>query len=325
MSCAARTSPRGVWLALVLALAGLATVARIWSDTGLDGAGVAAGLGAACCLAAFYLLSKHTIVERRLHSLTLSFWMFATASLFWAVAQPWWDFDLGVLGESVSLLGALEDVTVPLWLPVAWIIVLATLVPYALSVAALVHLSPTATGIVGMGEPVVAATVAWVWLGQSLTPSSCSAPGSCSSRWRSCSCSRARRGPVRPGRQLTQAASGSRSVVVVVGRGSPGRSELPPSPFDPFGQVPVATTGDARLLGPTIEDAASAAKRRRRRQDTDGGGGDGSGEVGGDAARTLGIVEAEGAVHPVPEHAPESPGGRRSARSCGTSRYWFSS
>ena len=54
----------------------------------------------------------------------------------------------------------------PLWLPVAWIIVLATLVPYALAVAALAHLSPTTTGIVGMGEPVVAAAVAWIWLGQ---------------------------------------------------------------------------------------------------------------------------------------------------------------
>jgi len=161
---------RGVWSALVLALAGLATVARIWSDTGLDGVGVAAGLGAACCLAAFYLLSEHAIVERRLHPLTLSFWMFATASMFWAVAQPWWDFDPGVLGESTSLLGALEDLHVPLWLPIAWIVLLATLVPYALSVAALAHLSPTATGIVGMGEPVVAATVAWVWLGQSLAP-----------------------------------------------------------------------------------------------------------------------------------------------------------
>jgi drug/metabolite transporter (DMT)-like permease len=159
----------GVWLALVLALVGLATVARIWSDTGLDGVGVLAGLGAACCLAAFYLLSKHALTTRRLHSLTLSFWMFATASMFWAVAQPWWDFDVAVLGRSVSLQGALEDLSVPLWVPVAWIIVLATLVPYALAVAALAHLSPTTTGIVGMTEPVIASAVAWVWLGQSLT------------------------------------------------------------------------------------------------------------------------------------------------------------
>jgi drug/metabolite transporter (DMT)-like permease len=160
---------RGVWFALALALAGLATVARVWSDTGLDGTGVLAGLGAACCLAAFYLLSKHVISTRGLHPLTLSFWMFATASAFWAVVQPWWDFAPSSLTAAVSLQGALADVAVPLWLPVAWIVVLATLVPYALALAALAHLSPTATGIVGMGEPVIAAAVAWVWLGQTLT------------------------------------------------------------------------------------------------------------------------------------------------------------
>ena len=161
---------RGVWLALVLALAGLATVARIWSDTGLNGVGVAAGLGAACCLAAFYLLSEHAIVERRLHPLTLSFWMFATASMFWAVAQPWWDFDPGVLGESTSLLGASRTSTSRCGCRSPGSSCWPRSCRTRSSVAALAHLSPTATGIVGMGEPVVAATVAWVWLGQSLAP-----------------------------------------------------------------------------------------------------------------------------------------------------------
>ena len=160
---------RAVWFALGLALVGLATVAQVWSDTGLDGVGVAAGLGAACCLAAFFLLSKHALTTRGLHPLTLALWMFVTAAIWWAVVQPWWQFDASSLGDRVSLQGALEDVAVPLWLPVAWIIVLATLVPYALALAALAHLSPTTTGIVGMSEPVVAAAVAWIWLGQALS------------------------------------------------------------------------------------------------------------------------------------------------------------
>ena len=160
---------RAVWFALGLALVGLATVAQVWTDSGLDGVGVAAGLGAACCLAAFYLLSKHALTTRGLHPLTLALWMFVTAAIWWAVVQPWWLFDVSSLGDRVSLQGALEDVAVPLWLPVAWIIVLATLVPYALALAALAHLSPTTTGIVGMSEPVVAAAVAWLWLGQALS------------------------------------------------------------------------------------------------------------------------------------------------------------
>ena len=161
---------RGVWLALGLALVGLAIVARVWSDTGLDGVGVLAGLGAACCLAAFYLLSKHALTTRRLHSLTLSFWMFATASMFWAVAQPWWDFDV-VDARRVGLAAGRARRRRPCRCGCPWrgSSCWRTLVPYALAVAALAHLSPTATGIVGMTEPVIAAAVAWVWLGQSLT------------------------------------------------------------------------------------------------------------------------------------------------------------
>ena len=57
----------------------------------------------------------------------------------------------------------------PVWAAVLWVIVLGTLVPYALEIAALRHLSPTTTGVVGMSEPVLAAAIAWVWLGQTLT------------------------------------------------------------------------------------------------------------------------------------------------------------
>jgi drug/metabolite transporter (DMT)-like permease len=41
-------------------------------------------------------------------------------------------------------------------------------VPYALEVASLRHLAPTVTGLVAMVEPVVAAAVAWWWLGEVL-------------------------------------------------------------------------------------------------------------------------------------------------------------
>jgi drug/metabolite transporter (DMT)-like permease len=153
---------RRVWLALGLALGGLGMMAQVWRDVGLDPVGVAAGLGAATCLATFYLLGKQT-VERR-DPLTLSFWMFAFAALFWAVVQPWWTFDVSTLGQQTPLLGAFDGVEVPVWLALAWIVGLGTLAPYALEVAALRHLSPTTTGVVGMLEPVLAAAVAWLWL-----------------------------------------------------------------------------------------------------------------------------------------------------------------
>ena len=123
---------RRVWLALGIALAGLALVAEVWRDAGLDPIGVAAGFGAAACLATFYLLSKHTL-ERR-DPLSLSFWMFLFAALFWAVAQPWSSFDASVLAEQTSLLGALDAVTVPVWAALGWVVVLGTLAPYTLEV-----------------------------------------------------------------------------------------------------------------------------------------------------------------------------------------------
>jgi drug/metabolite transporter (DMT)-like permease len=157
---------RQVWLALGIALAGLALVAQIWRDAGLDPVGVAAGLGAAACLATFYLLAQHT-VERR-DPLNLAFWMFAFAAGFWSILQPWWRFDAGVLAERTSLLGRLDGVEAPVWAALAWVVVLGTLAPYALEVAALRHLPATTTGIIGMIEPVVAAAVAWLWLEQVL-------------------------------------------------------------------------------------------------------------------------------------------------------------
>lgn len=163
------TLATSVWLGLGAAVVGLALVARVGGGGGLDAVGVAAGFAAAACLATFYLVAKHSLGAR--DPISVSWWMFVVASVFWAIVQPWWQFDVALLGRDVSLLGQLADVTVPLWLPVAWIVVLGTLVPYALTMGALHHLTPTTTGIVGMVEPVVAAAVAWAWLAQALTPS----------------------------------------------------------------------------------------------------------------------------------------------------------
>jgi drug/metabolite transporter (DMT)-like permease len=156
------------WLALALALMGLALVAQVWHDTGLDPVGMAAGLGAAACLATYFLVGSHTAATRDPASLT--FYMFAFGALFWAVATPWWTFDPSVLTGDTSMLGAFDTVVTPVWVGITWVILLGTLVPYSLNLAALQHISPTAVGVVGMSEPVAAGLVAWAWLGQALTP-----------------------------------------------------------------------------------------------------------------------------------------------------------
>jgi drug/metabolite transporter (DMT)-like permease len=157
---------RRLWLALALSLSGLVFVAEVWEDGGsLDPLGVAAGLGAAVCLAAYFLLG-----ERGTHSrdpVALTCWSFVAAALFWSVAAPWWQFDAAVLGERVPVsLGSLE---LPLWLLVGWIVVMGAIVPFWLSIAALRHLPPTTAGLVATIEPVFASIVAWLWVEQVLS------------------------------------------------------------------------------------------------------------------------------------------------------------
>jgi drug/metabolite transporter (DMT)-like permease len=97
----------------------------------------------------------------------LTCWSFVAAALFWAAAAPWWQFDAGVLAERVPVsAGSLQ---LPLWLLVAWIVVLGAIVPFWLSISALRHLAPTAAGLVATVEPVFASIVAWLWVEQVLT------------------------------------------------------------------------------------------------------------------------------------------------------------
>jgi drug/metabolite transporter (DMT)-like permease len=159
---------RRTWLAIGLAFSGLALVAQVWRDSGLDPFGIAAGLAAAACLATYFVVGARAAASRDPASLT--FYMFAFGALFWAVARPWWSFDSAEFAMTTSLLGVLDEVAVPVWIGVAWVIALGTLAPYSLNLAALRHVPPTTVGAVGMCEPVVAAVVAWAWLGQALRP-----------------------------------------------------------------------------------------------------------------------------------------------------------
>jgi drug/metabolite transporter (DMT)-like permease len=158
---------RRVWAALALALAGLALVAEVWEDARLDTVGVTAGLLAAGALATYFLVGEHATGRRDALSLTCI--SLGVAAAFWAIAQPWWGFPFDELWQSVSLQGALESTTAPVWLLSLWMIVLGTILPFALSLGALHHLPATRVSIVAMVEVVLASIVAWVWLEETLS------------------------------------------------------------------------------------------------------------------------------------------------------------
>jgi drug/metabolite transporter (DMT)-like permease len=158
---------RRVWAALALALAGLVLVAEVWRDFRLDTVGVAAGLLAAGALATYYLAGEHQTARR--DALSLTCLSLGVAAVFWAVLQPWWSFPLDELGSTVSLDGALETASAPVWALGLWVVVPGTILPFALSLGALHHLPATRVATVSMLEVLLASIVAWAWLGETLS------------------------------------------------------------------------------------------------------------------------------------------------------------
>jgi drug/metabolite transporter (DMT)-like permease len=73
------------------------------------------------------------------------------------------------MDDRISLSGRLEAVHLPLGLLVAWVIVLGTLVPFAMLVTALHALPAARVTLLSTWEPVSGGLIAWAWLDESLT------------------------------------------------------------------------------------------------------------------------------------------------------------
>lgn len=155
---------RRVWAALALALAGVLLIVNVHGGVAISAAGVAFGLAAAVAYAVYVLLAERVIGDR--DAVSLLFFGFGIATIFWSAIVPWWTFPGRQVGADVSLLGHLASRHLPVWALMAWMIVLGTIAPFFLIVSALRHLSATRVAIVAMLEPVTAAIVARLWLGE---------------------------------------------------------------------------------------------------------------------------------------------------------------
>ncbi len=154
----ARTSPPGMlWVAGLLTLAGAVLVSgALTGMAGLDPIGVAAAVASALTFCG-YLLGASAAGARGAHPVTTLVNGFVVATLVWAVVLPLWTWPVHLLADP----------------EIAWRVaavgILGTLIPFALTVWALRILSSALAGIVTTTEPVLAAGLAWLLLGQALT------------------------------------------------------------------------------------------------------------------------------------------------------------
>lgn len=146
-----------VWIAAGLTLVGAALVTGAvgGATEDLDRLGLLAGVGAAVTFAGYLLLAELS-GRRGSHPITTLCIGFCVAVAIWAVVLPLWTWPFELLADS--------DV---LWRVLA-VGLLGTLLPFALAVAALRWISSALAAIATTAEPVLAAALAWLLLGQAL-------------------------------------------------------------------------------------------------------------------------------------------------------------
>lgn len=163
-----RLVKRRLWYGLVASLVGLAAVAEVWHGSlRLDGIGVVAGLAAAVLLACYYLLGARGVARR--DTISLTWWAFGVSA---AVGLAVGAARSAVGGTDIFPLRVFGQVShgVPVWALAMYMVACGSIAAYLLVAGALRHLPPTSVGIIGMIEPVVAGAVAWVVLGERLSP-----------------------------------------------------------------------------------------------------------------------------------------------------------
>ena len=147
------------WIAGGLTLAGAVLVSGALAGAGgepMDRIGLLAGIGSALSFAG-YLVSAELSGKRGAHPATSLFIGFVVATLIWVVVLPLWDWPFELLQDPEVV-----------WRVLA-VGLVGTLLPFALTVAALRWISSALAGIATTTEPVLAAALAWIFLGQALT------------------------------------------------------------------------------------------------------------------------------------------------------------
>jgi drug/metabolite transporter (DMT)-like permease len=149
-----RRIARGLWGAVALSVAGCFLVVEAYDAGGLDGLGVIAAFASALAFAGYMVGSERA--GRHHTPFTTLAYGFGFATLAWSIAQPWWNFPFEQLASPRDALLA------------AGVVVVGTLLPFLMMVAALRLIPSPRAGVVATLEPVLAAVFAWVLVGEAL-------------------------------------------------------------------------------------------------------------------------------------------------------------
>jgi drug/metabolite transporter (DMT)-like permease len=146
-----------LWVAAALALAGCFFAAGAY-DAGLrdlNAVGVALSVLAAFIFALYYATAERILA--RYSTPTLLIYGFGFALLAWSIYRPVWLLPWSTTPANIYLL-------------LAGVIAVATVVPFALTLAAVKLIPAARVGLTATVEPVVAAVVGWLVLSERLEP-----------------------------------------------------------------------------------------------------------------------------------------------------------
>ncbi len=162
-----RRRPRTMTLAgVALAVAGIMLVLNVFEGAHINTAGVLWGLGAAICAACYFMMSDEVSADGSgLNSITLAAGGLVVGTI--AVVL------LGLTGVMPLIFTAnnavVAGLTVPWWVPVVMLAVVATAIAYTLGISGVARLRPSFASLVGLGEVLFAVLSAWVLLGEAVT------------------------------------------------------------------------------------------------------------------------------------------------------------
>ncbi len=160
-----RHLPWVVWLAVPVAMVGLAFVLGIGGGdlAAITLAGVLWSVGAALAYA-YYALHAEQLTRHRSPVAVLGIGM-AIGAVILSAVLPWWTFPWALLLDTADS----APLAAPAWVYCVYVVVLGTVIPFAMMLAGVQRVGADGATITAMLEPIIAGAIAWVVLDQTLT------------------------------------------------------------------------------------------------------------------------------------------------------------